>query len=88
VLGRWSRTLNSLKRPLTFKYGLTSSSGILLMVLLAQLIFLSISKLHIMPTITMPNSIEGFGISNVEAASFGFPSIVSSIVEERQSQLI
>jgi glycosyltransferase involved in cell wall biosynthesis len=31
-----------------------------------------------MPTITTPDSIEGFGISNVEAASFGLPSIVSS----------
>ena len=28
-----------------------------------------------MPTITMPNSIEGFGISFIEAASFGKPSI-------------
>ena len=37
-----------------------------------------ISKLHIMPTITMPSSIEGFGISNVEAASHGLPCIVSS----------
>ncbi len=36
------------------------------------------SKIHVMPTITTPNSIEGFGISNVEAASFGLPSIVSS----------
>jgi glycosyltransferase involved in cell wall biosynthesis len=36
------------------------------------------SKIHIMPTITTPDSIEGFGISNVEAASFGLPSIVSS----------
>ena len=35
------------------------------------------SKIHIMPTITTPNSIEGFGISNVEAASFGLPCIVS-----------
>jgi glycosyltransferase involved in cell wall biosynthesis len=37
-----------------------------------------ISKIHVMPTITTPDSIEGFGISNVEAASFGLPSIVSS----------
>jgi len=36
------------------------------------------SKVHVMPTITTQNSIEGFGISNVEAASFGLPSIVSS----------
>jgi glycosyltransferase involved in cell wall biosynthesis len=36
------------------------------------------SKIHIMPTITTPDSIEGFGISNVEAASYGLPSIVSS----------
>lgn len=36
------------------------------------------SKIHVMPTITTPDSIEGFGISNVEAASFGLPSIVSS----------
>ncbi len=36
-----------------------------------------LSKIHVMPTITTPNSIEGFGISNVEAASFGLPCIVS-----------
>ena len=36
-----------------------------------------LSKVHIMPTISTPNSIEGFGISNVEAASFGLPCIVS-----------
>ena len=36
------------------------------------------SKIHGMPTITTPDSIEGFGISNVEAASYGLPSIVSS----------
>ena len=36
------------------------------------------SKIHVMPTITTPDSIEGFGISNVEAASFGLPTIVSS----------
>ena len=36
------------------------------------------SKIHVMPTITTPDSIEGFGISNVEAASYGLPSIVSS----------
>jgi len=36
------------------------------------------SKIHVMPTITTPESIEGFGISNVEAASYGLPSIVSS----------
>ena len=35
------------------------------------------SSIHIMPTITTPESIEGFGISNVEAASFGLPCIVS-----------
>jgi glycosyltransferase involved in cell wall biosynthesis len=31
-----------------------------------------ISKIHVMPTITTPDSIEGFGISNVEAALLGF----------------
>ena len=31
-----------------------------------------------MPTITTPESIEGFGISNVEAASYGLPCIVSN----------
>ena len=36
------------------------------------------SKIHVMPTITTPDSIEGFGISNVEAASYGLPSILSS----------
>ncbi len=36
------------------------------------------SSVHIMPTITTPNSIEGFGISNVEAASFGLPCVVSN----------
>jgi len=36
------------------------------------------SKIHVMPTITTSDSIEGFGISNVEAASFGLPIIVSS----------
>ena len=35
------------------------------------------SSVHIMPTLTTPESIEGFGISNVEAASFGLPCIVS-----------
>ena len=35
------------------------------------------SSIHVMPTLTMPNSVEGFGISNVEAASFGLPCIVS-----------
>ncbi len=37
----------------------------------------NLSKIHIMPTISTPSSIEGFGISNVEAASFGLPCIVS-----------
>ncbi len=36
------------------------------------------SSVHIMPTITTPQSIEGFGISNVEAASYGLPCIVSN----------
>ena len=36
------------------------------------------SSIHIMPTLTTPDSIEGFGISNVEAASFGLPCIVSN----------
>ncbi len=36
------------------------------------------SSVHIMPTLTTPYSIEGFGISNVEAASFGLPCIVSN----------
>ncbi len=36
------------------------------------------SSVHIMPTLTTPDSIEGFGISNVEAASFGLPCIVSN----------
>ena len=40
--------------------------------------FIQQSKIHVMPTITTPDSIEGFGISNVEAASYGLPSIVSS----------
>ena len=35
------------------------------------------SKIHIMPTITTPDSVEGFGISNIEAAAFGLPCIVS-----------
>ena len=35
------------------------------------------SKIHLMPTITTPDSIEGFGISNIEAAAFGLPCIVS-----------
>ncbi len=36
------------------------------------------SSVHIMPTLTTPYSIEGFGISNVEAASFGLPCIGSN----------
>ncbi|MEK9885613.1 MAG: glycosyltransferase family 4 protein [Pelagibacteraceae bacterium] len=36
------------------------------------------SQIHVMPTITTPESIEGFGISNVEAASYGLPCIVSN----------
>jgi len=36
------------------------------------------SSVHIMPTISTPESIEGFGISNVEAASFGLPCVVSN----------
>jgi len=36
------------------------------------------SQIHIMPTITTPDSIEGFGIANVEAASYGLPCIVSN----------
>ena len=36
------------------------------------------SSVHIMPTLTTTDSIEGFGISNVEAASFGLPCIVSN----------
>ena len=36
------------------------------------------SSIPIMPTLTTPDSIEGFGISNVEAASFGLPCIVSN----------
>ena len=35
------------------------------------------SKIHVMPTITTPDSVEGFGISNIEAAAFGLPCIVS-----------
>ena len=30
-----------------------------------------------MPALTTPESIEGFGISNIEAASYGLPCIVS-----------
>ena len=37
-----------------------------------------LSKIHVMPTITTPNSIEGFGISNIEAASKGLPCVVSN----------
>jgi glycosyltransferase involved in cell wall biosynthesis len=36
------------------------------------------SSVHIMPTISTPESIEGFGISNVEAASFGLPCVISN----------
>ena len=36
------------------------------------------SSVHIMPTITTPESVEGFGISNIEAASYGLPCIVSN----------
>ena len=36
------------------------------------------SSIHIMPTISTPESIEGFGISNVEAASFGLPCVISN----------
>ena len=36
------------------------------------------SSIHIMPTLTTPDSIEGFGISNVEAAAFGLPCVVSN----------
>ena len=36
------------------------------------------SSIHIMPTLTTPGSVEGFGISNIEAASFGLPCIVSN----------
>ena len=36
------------------------------------------SSIHIMPTISTPESIEGFGISNVEAASFGLPCLISN----------
>jgi phosphatidylinositol alpha-1,6-mannosyltransferase len=36
------------------------------------------SQIHVMPAISTPESIEGFGISNVEAASYGLPCIVSS----------
>ena len=35
------------------------------------------SKIHLLPTFLDGNSIEGFGISNVEAASKGVPCIVS-----------
>ena len=35
------------------------------------------SAIHIMPTLTTPESVEGFGISNIEAASYGLPCIVS-----------
>lgn len=68
--------LNSLK-SLTFKYGLTDQVEFFNGNTSSADIF-KMSKLHIMPTITMPNSIEGFGISNVEAASFGLPCIVSN----------
>ena len=36
------------------------------------------SKIHVMPTITTFESIEGFGISNIEAAAKGLPCIVSN----------
>ena len=36
------------------------------------------SKIHVMPTITTFDSIEGFGISNIEAAAKGLPCIVSN----------
>ena len=68
--------LNSLK-SLTFKYSLTDQVEFFNGTTSSADIF-QMSKLHIMPTITMPNSIEGFGISNVEAASFGLPCIVSN----------
>ncbi len=35
------------------------------------------SSIHILPTLTTPESIEGFGIANIEAASYGLPCIVS-----------
>lgn len=36
------------------------------------------SKIHLLPTFLDGNSIEGFGISNIEAASRGLPCIVSN----------
>ena len=36
------------------------------------------SKIHVMPTFLDGNSIEGFGIANVEASAYGLPCIVSS----------
>ena len=36
------------------------------------------SRIHVMPTFLEGNSIEGFGISNVEAAAYGLPCIVSN----------
>ena len=36
------------------------------------------SKIHVMPTFLDGSSIEGFGISNVEASAYGLPCIVSS----------
>jgi len=36
------------------------------------------SSVHIMPTLTTPESVEGFGISNIEAAAYGLPCIVSN----------
>jgi glycosyltransferase involved in cell wall biosynthesis len=36
------------------------------------------SKIHVMPSFLDGNSIEGFGISNVEASAYGLPCIVSS----------
>ena len=53
------------------------------------------SKIHVMPTFLDQNSIEGFGISNVEAAACGLPCIVStsggtpeSIIENRTGLIV
>ena len=64
-------------KDLVFKFSLQKQVDFIHHDVSSEKIFKN-SSVHIMPTITTPESIEGFGISNVEAASYGLPCIVSN----------
>ena len=64
-------------KDLALKYNLINQVDFLESLSSANDVY-NFSKIHVMPTITTFDSIEGFGISNIEAAAKGLPCIVSN----------